>query len=141
MAIAPDGYLLTNHHVVQGAAYLSVTFIDGAAVAAEVVGSDAPTDLAVRRTHSSGLPYAALGDSWRIGINRKETPILITHGPYRFLNHPIYVSQMVVLVGAACLLPTPFSLFLLVLHSICVTIKALDEEAYLRPVRARARAA
>jgi len=63
VVIAPDGYLLTNHHVVQGAAHLSVTFTDGAAVAAEVVGSDAPTDLAVLRAHSSGLPYAALGDS------------------------------------------------------------------------------
>ncbi|MGA9030899.1 MAG: trypsin-like peptidase domain-containing protein, partial [Sulfuricaulis sp.] len=49
VVIAPDGYLLTNHHVVQGAAHLSVTFTDGAAVAAEVVGSDAPTDLAVLR--------------------------------------------------------------------------------------------
>ena len=66
VVIAPDGYLLTNHHVVQGAAQLSVTFTDGAAVAAEVVGSDAPTDLAVLRAHSSGLPYAALGDSARL---------------------------------------------------------------------------
>jgi len=66
VVIAPDGYLLTNHHVVQGAAHLSVTFTDGAAVAAEVVGSDAPTDLAVLRAHSSGLPYAALGDSARL---------------------------------------------------------------------------
>ena len=35
-------------------------------MAAEVVGSDAPTDLAVLRAHSSGLPYAALGDSARL---------------------------------------------------------------------------
>ncbi len=61
--IAPDGYLLTNHHVVQRAARFSVTFTDGSAVAAELVGSDAPTDLAVLRAQSSGLPYAALGDS------------------------------------------------------------------------------
>ena len=83
VVIAPDGYLLTNHHVVQGAALGKVRIYissldsrfrgndktsggDGAAVAAEVVGSDAPTDLAVLRARSSGLPYAALGDSARL---------------------------------------------------------------------------
>ena len=66
VVIAPDGYLLTNHHVVQHGGHFEVTFTDGAAVAAEVVGSDAPTDLAVLRAHSSGLPYAALGDSARL---------------------------------------------------------------------------
>ncbi|HYA39006.1 MAG TPA: trypsin-like peptidase domain-containing protein [Candidatus Methylomirabilis sp.] len=66
MVIAPDGYLLTNHHVVQAGTHFEVTFTDGAAVAAEVVGSDAPTDLAVLRAQSSGLPYAALGDSARL---------------------------------------------------------------------------
>ena len=83
MAIAPDGYLLTNHHVVQGAAYLSVTFIDGAAVAAEVVGSDAPTDLAVRRTHSSGLPYAALGEPTRLRAGQLVIAMAIRWGSSR----------------------------------------------------------
>ena len=66
VVIAPDGYLLTNHHVVQHAAHFEITFTDGAAVPAEVVGSDAPTDLAVLRAQQSGLPYAALGDSARL---------------------------------------------------------------------------
>ncbi len=66
VVIAPDGYLLTNHHVVQAGSRFEVTFTDGAAVPAEVVGSDAPTDLAVLRAQSSGLPYAALGDSARL---------------------------------------------------------------------------
>ena len=66
VVIAPDGYLLTNHHVAQAGSHFEVTFTDGAAVTAEVVGSDAPTDLAVLRAHSSGLPYAELGDSARL---------------------------------------------------------------------------
>jgi len=66
VVIAPDGYLLTNHHVVQAGTHFEVTFTDGAAVPAEVVGSDAPTDLAVLRAQNSGLPYAALGDSARL---------------------------------------------------------------------------
>jgi len=70
VVITPDGYLLTNHHVVQHAAHLSVTFTDGAAVAAEVVGSDAPTDLAVLRAQSSGLPYAEIGDSARLRVGQ-----------------------------------------------------------------------
>ncbi len=66
VVIAPDGYLLTNHHVAQHAARFEVTFTDGAVMAAEVVGSDAPTDIAVLRAYSSSLPYAALGDSTRL---------------------------------------------------------------------------
>jgi S1-C subfamily serine protease len=64
--IAPDGYILTNEHVVQGAASLSVTLHDGTALDAELVGTDPATDLAVIRANGSGLPYATLGDSGKI---------------------------------------------------------------------------
>ncbi|MHB8744235.1 MAG: S1C family serine protease [Sulfuricaulis sp.] len=66
VVIAPDGYLLTNHHVVLGNSHFSVSFTDGLAAAAEIVGSDAPTDLAVLRAQSAGLPYAAFGDSAKL---------------------------------------------------------------------------
>lgn len=75
--------------------------------------------------------YRILGDSWRVGVNRKEKTALIMSGPYRFVRHPIYAFQVVMLMGAALLLPTPFSLLLLTVHLICVSIKALDEERYL----------
>ncbi len=75
--------------------------------------------------------YRALGDSWRIGINEKETTALVDHGPYRLIRHPIYLFQIVMLIGAAALLPTLFSLLILCVHYACVLIKALDEEDYL----------
>ena len=75
--------------------------------------------------------YAAMGDTWRIGINRKEQTTLVTHGPYRWVRHPIYSFQSVMLVGVVLLLPTALSLIMLALHLLCVGLKAADEEAHL----------
>jgi S1-C subfamily serine protease len=61
--VTPDGYLLTNHHVVEMSDRLQVTLKDGATMGATLVGSDPPNDLAVLRAEGTGLPYAALGDS------------------------------------------------------------------------------
>jgi S1-C subfamily serine protease len=61
--IAPDGYILTNDHVVRNARQLSVTLTNGTTLPATIVGADPATDLAVIRADGSGLPYATLGDS------------------------------------------------------------------------------
>jgi S1-C subfamily serine protease len=61
--IAPDGYILTNDHVVHHAKRLTVTLTDGTSFGASVVGKDPATDLAVIRADASGLQCAALGDS------------------------------------------------------------------------------
>jgi S1-C subfamily serine protease len=58
--VTPDGYLLTNQHVVQGAARVEITLIDGDSVEARVIAEDASTDLAVLRADASALPAAAL---------------------------------------------------------------------------------
>ncbi|HEV7986509.1 MAG TPA: trypsin-like peptidase domain-containing protein [Steroidobacteraceae bacterium] len=63
--VTPDGYLLTNQHVVQGAARVEITLIDGDSVEARVIAEDASTDLAVLRAHASGLPAAGLAASAR----------------------------------------------------------------------------
>jgi S1-C subfamily serine protease len=60
---APDGYLLTNSHVVAGATRVTASLTDGRAFAATVIGDDPATDLAVLRLAGTGLPHAAFGSS------------------------------------------------------------------------------
>jgi S1-C subfamily serine protease len=64
--ITPDGYLITNHHVVQGARGVEVTLSDGRTLPGTLVGTDPATDLAVVRAGGSGLPTAVLGDSEKL---------------------------------------------------------------------------
>ncbi len=78
--------------------------------------------------------YAAMGDSWRIGINSGEKNTLVNCGPYRFVRHPIYLFQIVMLAGGVFLLPTVWSVAILLGHLMCVLIKAVDEETYLLSV-------
>jgi S1-C subfamily serine protease len=63
MIVAPDGFVLTNHHVVEDAAEIEVSTTDGGTFAAQLVGADPATDLAVVRAGANGLPSIALGDS------------------------------------------------------------------------------
>ncbi len=63
VVIAPDGYILTNDHVVQGADAILVTLQDGRSFEATPVGTDPATDLAVLRASGSGFPFATLGNS------------------------------------------------------------------------------
>lgn len=67
--VAPDGYALTNAHVVDGAHEVAVTLDSGVELTARVVGIDSATDLAVIRILGSGLPIAELADteSLRVG--------------------------------------------------------------------------
>lgn len=63
IVITPDGYVLTNHHVVMGAAAIEVLLDDGTTAKAEIVGSDPDTDLALLRVHRHKLSSVELGDS------------------------------------------------------------------------------
>lgn len=78
--------------------------------------------------------YVIMGNAWRIGINRQEKNQLVTAGPYRWIRHPIYAFQTMMLLGAVLLLPTICSAIVVVLHLALVLIKAKDEEAYLLTV-------
>jgi protein-S-isoprenylcysteine O-methyltransferase Ste14 len=75
--------------------------------------------------------YALIGNSWRLGVSSKVKTVLVMQGIYRFVRHPIYSFQILILMGMACLLPTLFSLIILIIHYTCVSIMTNDEEAYL----------
>ena len=66
--ISTDGYILTNHHVVDGAEQIKVDLNDNRTLDAKVVGSDPPSDLAVLKVDAANLPVLALGDSDKVRV-------------------------------------------------------------------------
>jgi S1-C subfamily serine protease len=65
---AENGYILTNHHVVDQADQIQISTIDGEVFDAEIVGSDAATDIAVIKVDASGLTDMPIGDSERVRV-------------------------------------------------------------------------
>ena len=61
--VSPDGYLLTNNHVVENAGQIEIGLADGRRVAAKVVGTDPDSDLAVLKVALKGLPAITFGDA------------------------------------------------------------------------------
>jgi S1-C subfamily serine protease len=71
----PDGFLLTNHHVVQGSEKVRVRLNDGSELPGRVVGNDPWTDLAVVQAEGSVLPFASFGDSSRLKVGQLAVAI------------------------------------------------------------------
>jgi S1-C subfamily serine protease len=70
VVITPDGYILTNSHVVNNTKGLEVSLSDRRSLSAQLIGQDADTDLAVIRIPASGLPTAELGDSEKLKVGQ-----------------------------------------------------------------------
>jgi S1-C subfamily serine protease len=68
--ITPDGYIVTNCHVVEGAREVEVALNDGTRCLARVVGMDAATDIALLCVGQSGLPAITLGDSDKLRVGQ-----------------------------------------------------------------------
>jgi serine protease Do len=66
--VTPDGYVLTNNHVVDGAKELTVTLPDKREFKGTIVGTDPKTDLAVVRIDGKDLPYVPWGDSSKLRV-------------------------------------------------------------------------
>jgi S1-C subfamily serine protease len=68
--IAPDGFIVTNHHVVEKASSVSVVFTDGRELSARVVGTDPATDLALLRVPEGGLVPVEIGRSENLRVGQ-----------------------------------------------------------------------
>lgn len=79
--IAPDGYIVTNNHVIENAVEIEVVMSDNRSFEAEVIGVDKNTDLAVLKINEDNLPVVSYGDSE--GINIGEW-VLAIGNPYEF---------------------------------------------------------
>jgi serine protease DegQ len=81
--VSPDGYVLTNHHVVEGADEIELVLNDGRQLSARIRGTDPESDLAVLKTDATALPAITLGghDSLQVG-----DVVLAIGNPFGFGN-------------------------------------------------------
>ncbi len=79
--ISPDGYIVTNNHVVDGAVDVRVTMSDKRTFDAKVIGTDPLTDLAVLKINGSNFPSVPLGDSTKLHPGQS---VLAFGNPYGF---------------------------------------------------------
>jgi serine protease Do len=76
-----DGYIATNHHVIEGATKIKVTFYDGTVMQAELIGSSEMDDLAVIKVSATGLPAISFGDSNQCYVGQTVYAIGTPAGP------------------------------------------------------------
>lgn len=94
--VSPDGYIVTNYHVVSGAEKIQVTLYDKRVLAGKIIGADPKTDLAVVKISSEGLPMLNWGDSDDLRVGEF---VLAVGNPFG-LNHTVTLG-IVSAVGRA----------------------------------------
>ena len=103
--ISPDGYIVTNNHVVEGAVQVQVTLHDRRIMKARVVGVDKLTDLAVLKIDATNLPSIAWGDSTKLEPGETVLAFGSPFGFFRFSVTRGIVSAVdaVALGGSMCI--------------------------------------
>ena len=86
--IDTEGYIVTNHHVVDGSKSIEVQLSDGRTFQPKVVGSDAETDLALLKIEATGLPMIPIGSSSALKV---AEPVMAIGNPYGF-DHTVTVG-------------------------------------------------
>ena len=99
--LSPDGYIVTNAHVVDGAVQMKVTLNDRRILNAKLVGADKMTDLAVLKVDAKDLPYMQWGDSSKL---RPGQTVLAFGSPFGYLQFSV-TRGIVSAVGR----PDPYS--------------------------------
>ncbi|WP_347454834.1 trypsin-like peptidase domain-containing protein [Acinetobacter thermotolerans] len=79
--ISKDGYLLTNHHVIENASRVTITLNDRREIDATIVGSDERTDVALLKVNGSGFPELRTGDVDKLRVGE---PVLAIGSPFGF---------------------------------------------------------
>ena len=81
--VSPEGYVITNHHVIQGADDIQLVLSDGRRFAAKIRGTDADTDIAVLKADAENLPAITLGHAENLQVG---DVVLAIGNPYGFGN-------------------------------------------------------
>lgn len=92
VVFSEDGYIITNHHVVEGAGSVSVVFSDGARFPAEIVGSDAVTDIAVLRVEREDLTPIQIGSATSLSIGE---PTVAVGNPLGLVGGPTVTTGII----------------------------------------------
>jgi len=100
--LTEDGYILTNHHVIENAASITATMYDGTSYTAELIGFDESNDIAVLKVNASGLAAVTIGDSDDLKVGNSvvaignplgELTFSLTHGVISALDRKVTLSS------------------------------------------------
>lgn len=100
--ISKDGYILTNHHVIEGSSAITVSFYDGSSKEAKLIGYDASNDIAVLKVDAENLTPVILGNSDNLNVGDTvlaignplgELTFTLTVGAVSALNREVTTSN------------------------------------------------